>query len=320
MNNFNLYELKNTNSKTSYSNYNKSEVKKKLNNCLKNKELDNSIYWTVELDMSGEQDYIWNLIIYFFCDYINIGNSSFIIFLYKRYLSFNFYIKKIYTDKYDYRNSLKMRNHLSELISSAVLSNYNNITKLPTINSKNFELQNHKLLCNRLDDINNVLLINDPKDIIVPSNEILFILKNNNNSSNYKQNCLFWLNWLFTWDKKFNNNLIYRKIDNIDSKYHYSIHWVIWEIIFFSIKKKKNSNLNNKIKCLFYFFKLNYKKQTQKNKLITTAILIILDNKKYDDLEFYQEYHTTLQTIMNINYVYNLVHQNKLKYEKTIGS
>ena len=43
MNTFNLYELKSNNSKTSYSNYNKSEVKKKLNNCLKNKELDNSI-------------------------------------------------------------------------------------------------------------------------------------------------------------------------------------------------------------------------------------------------------------------------------------
>ena len=318
MNDFNIYNQKNNNNQLSYSNYKKSDVKKRFNNCLKNKELDNALHWAVELDMSGEQEYIWNQIIYYYCDYINIFNSSFIIFYYKRYQSFKYYTKKIYDNKYDYRNSLKMRNHLSELISTFILSNYNTISKLPTVSEKHFDFKNHKLLCKELNDINNIILINDPKDIIIPCNEILYILKIKNNSSNFKNNCLFWINWLFQWDKKFNNNLFFRKIDNVDSKYHHNIHWIIWEIIFYSIKTKKNTNLTNKIKCLFYFFKLNYKKQSNKNKLIICAILLILDSKRYDDLDFYNEYHLILKTIMNINYVYNLVHKNKLKYENKL--
>lgn len=317
MNKFEIFDKKNSNSKLSYSNYKKTDVKKKFIESLKNKDLDKCILFCVELDMSGEQEFIWNQIIYYYCDYINLYNTGFIIYFYKRYLSFINYTKKIYDNKYDYRNSLKMRNHLIELICTFLLSNYNNLQKLPSINAKHFDFKNHKLLCKEINDINNIILINDPKDIIIPCNEILYILKLKDNSK-YKNNCLFWINWLFVWDKKFNNDFVVRKIENIDSKYHNSISWIIWEIIFYSIKSKKNNCLLNKIKCLFYFFKLNYKKQTQKNKLIVVAILLILDSKRYDELEFFNDYHIILKSVMNVNYFYNQVHQNKIKYENNL--
>ena len=317
MNKFEIFDKKNSNSQVSYSNYKKSDVKKKFTDSLKNKELDNSIHFAVELDMSGEQEYIWNQIIYLYCDYINISNSAFIIFFYKRYFSFFKYTKKIYDNKYDYRNSLKMRNHLIELISTFLLSNYNSLPKLPTISTKHYDFKNHTLLCKELTDINDIILINDSKDIIIPCNEILYILKLKDNLK-YKNKCLFWINWLFNWDKKFNKNLVMRKIDNVDSKYHYSIHWIIWEIIFYCIIFKKSDILVNKIKCLFYFFKLNYKKQSQKNKLLVVAILLIFENKKYNDLNFYNEYDTILKSVMNVNYFYNQVHKNKIKYENNL--
>ncbi len=319
MNKLVIFNYKNNNKQLSFSNFKKTDVKKRFMNCLKNNELDNSLYWGVELDLSGEQEYIWNQILYFYCDYVNIYNSSFILYYFKRYESFIHYSKNIYKEKYDYRNSLKMRNHLCELISTIVCSNYNTIQKLPKISNNDFDFNNHILLCKEINEINNIILINDPKDIIVPCNEILYILSNNHNSSDYKKKCLFWINWLFTWDKQFNNNLVFRKIDNIDSKYYHNIHWIIWEIIFYSIKKKRNKNLNNKIQCYFYFFKHNYKKQIQKNKLIVCAIMLILENNKYNDMTFFQNYDKILKSNMNINYIYNLVYQNKLKYENKIN-
>ena len=72
--------------------------------------------------------------------------------------------------------------------------------------------------------------------------------------------------------------------------------------IFFYKKKKRSDVLTNKIKCLFYFFKLNYKKQSQKNKIIINAILIILESNKYNDLDFFQNHNNIIQTCMNLCY------------------
>ena len=71
-----------------------------------------------------------------------------------------------------------MWNHLCELISTIVCSNYNTIQKLPKISNNDFDFNNHILFCKEINEINNIILINDPKDIIVPCNEILYILSN----------------------------------------------------------------------------------------------------------------------------------------------
>ena len=89
-----------------FSNYKKSEVKKQLLNDMFKGKIENSCYWTTELICAGHFMDIWELILYYTCKHIHLGNPMLPAYINLRFQNFKEILNLGYVN-----NELAMRNN-----------------------------------------------------------------------------------------------------------------------------------------------------------------------------------------------------------------
>ena len=72
----------------SFSNYKKTEVKKKLIDSILSQKIEPACYWCAELVCAGHFSEIWEIILYYTSKHIYIGNPKIAIYLDMRYNTF----------------------------------------------------------------------------------------------------------------------------------------------------------------------------------------------------------------------------------------
>ena len=117
----------------------------------------------------------------------------------------------------------------------------------------------------------------DPKEIIIPLSEIINLIKRDD-IVDREQTIIYWLSWLYEYEKKYhNNNLLvkHRNIPKIDNKYCRDFIWIVWEILLDSV----STQYRKVMIALNSMFKNKFTKTAKKSKyyMLIAAIYLCVD-------------------------------------------
>ena len=306
--------------KTTFCGYKKNKVIDALKKNILLGNIEKSSLWATELHISGYTRPIFDTIMDIYIKEINTSNMQLLPIIYYDYMKIqNIKVK----DLLYLRNNQYSRNHIHNLISYITFSSKHKLHKLPKITPEDFNInamKNHMIASNR-NTINTYISVYDHKDIIIPILEIYTNIIQKNNAKSL-DNCLYWLSWLITYEKKFHKGYIrcnYRINNRIHEKESYDFIWIIWNIFFDLIQKDTSPTRLVKqkyIKCLFNIFTKKYKhtQKTKKISIIIMALTIIIDPHPYIHYtkHIITPTHniTRIKILSNINYQYIDIQKN----------
>tara|TARA_B110000285_G_scaffold49210_1_gene55895 strand:- start:2335 stop:3438 length:1104 start_codon:yes stop_codon:yes gene_type:complete len=305
------------NKKTTYSGYKKSEVLSELTKEIINKNIDASLCLSVELHMSGYISEIWKIIFKIVSKNIYTLHPRICVYFEREYRA---YKKRILLIKEPY-NSQEARNHLVENITVLCVCNKQKPLKLCTITNKEFnEDEISQNICATEEYVQFKVL--DPKSIRMPLNEFAFHLYKNDHSHTSRDKCVFWLQWLFTMDKKRmkrkKKDIICAVRPNklIDPKFYTHYVCLIWEIIRNHPDLKVKSNQKDIIHSLYFLYFTDFKKGSinQKKSYIFFAVLVLINTHPQIDFDNVplivdtKSYAIVIKTLLYCNELYTKVH------------
>ena len=270
----------------SFNNIKNTEIKKELIKCLIENNIDQSLYWCVEIITSCNFILLWEIFFYMLTNIINVSNVKFILFLDKKYKIFKEIINNCKNEEHvlNLRNNITIRNLFCDVIILICKSDKDYILDYKRINIKNFsfETMNNHLKAPNIKFVNDYFKDNDPKELYIILNEFLYNLSENNNLE-----CCKWIyiyiNY-YSLCKKNKNILLCEDRDNIDldSEYNKTLKqhpiWIIWSILF--DKSKNDIVLNKYIKILYNFFKIQISISKIKSRLSLLFLSISLYVKR----------------------------------------
>ena len=189
---------------TTFSNYKKSLVIKKMIHAMYYQKLEEAFFWTSELMCTHLYRY-FEYIFMFMSKYIHVYNPKLPIFMNRKFKEFK-QIAYETSDDYKLRNDRRIRSLICSLTLILCLSN--KYTILDDLNNKfNFKVENiyENLKAPNLTYINKYYLQHDPKEYIIPYNELIyhFVVSKNKIDINY------WINWIIHYDSLCNSKKKY---------------------------------------------------------------------------------------------------------------
>jgi len=306
--------------KTTFCGYKKNKVVAALKKNILLGNIEKASLWATELHISGYTRQLLDIILDIYLKDINTANMQLLPIIYYDYLK----ILNIKTKDLLYlRNNQYSRNHIHNLIAYVTFSPKSKLHKLPKIKPDDFNIQVMKkhMIASDRNTIQTYMSVYDPKEIIIPILEIYTNIIQKNNAKSL-DNCLYWLAWLCTYEKKFHKGYIkcnYRINNRITEKEANDFIWIIWNIFFDVIRTSNQPQTKIKqkyIKCLYNLYTKNYKhtQKTKKIHLVIMALSIIID--PHPHIHYGQHVITEkknisrIKIIANINYQYIDIQKN----------
>lgn len=309
-------------SNVTFSNFQKSKAKKELINCIYNNKLENAIYWSAEFICSGSYLELWDIIIIYFSKYIHTSNNKICIYLKMRYDNFVNILNNGYSnDILELRNNNEIRKLFCEIICilcNTMKSNEIHSIKLNKIDD--FELSNihSKLNAPTIEYAESIYKNEDPKELFVPINELIYNLEKKNII-----NILYWLEWIYEHENRLNK----KKIKCLAGTRDYApennkndIIWIIWDIIYYYINNKILNSSEKKIKKKiidsgFELFKIKYVSSTKKKRkpLLYYIFNVLLDNiSNIQNKNILSNDGNIENVLSNLNFIYKEIKKNEI--------
>ena len=163
----------------SFSQFRKTDVIKELIKSLLDGKVESACYWSAELICSGHFLDLWDTIILFFSKYIHLGNPKLVNYIELRFTQFKHILKNGYLEQeLKLRDNIKIRKLFAEII--IIFHYYKKKHPLTEIKIQSTHLDalhsQYKYKAPTLSYINEYLLEEDLKDLIIPLNEFSFNL------------------------------------------------------------------------------------------------------------------------------------------------
>lgn len=303
-----------------FSNYKKQDVLKAYKNALIKSNCEESIRWAVELNISGYNKQIIDILEEVYLKFININNIYLYIYLKKQIKRYNKIIDKYpKNEELHLRNIQEFRNLICELTTLCAITKKNNFfmnEALPKISNvklyEKSELKKHTT-SKELNKIYKYISENDSKELKVALNEIIHNIEYKNGS--YKE-CIYWYIWLEKINNylKRNNQVIKCKETklNVPAESKRLYIWKIWEILNNTMVTEMVSKYINK---LYNYYITNFKKATiNKKKYIIFMCFYICKNENFIT-KLCAEEHILIQSVGNINKMYQVVNKKTILKE-----
>ena len=181
-----------------FSKYQLSKVKAELNKCLYNCKIENSIYWSAELICSGHYLELWDIIILYYVKHIHISNPRLAIYLSMRFNNFKSIIETGYRDNIlSMRNNPRIRKLFAEVICILCFSHKRQPREVYKINrQQDFDLTKltEKLTAPKINYIKNIYRDDDPKEMFITFNELIYAVESTNYIDIY-----YWIEWILEY-------------------------------------------------------------------------------------------------------------------------
>ena len=268
----------------SFSNFKKSEVKKKLIDSMLSQKIEPSCYWCAELICAGHFSEIWEIILYYTSKYIYIGNPKIAIYLEMRYNTFrNNMNQGTFLNELDARNSDKIRKLFAEIICTLVLSEKKPAFEQIKIKTKeDFDMTqlSNKLKAPNTDYIQGKLKQKDPKELIIAMNELSYSLSQD--CKNMASAC-YWIEWTIEFEAicKKRKQLIKCETRDykVENKCRSNIIWIIWDILFHYASLQNNKLIEKTMKSLINLFCIKFTDASPKKRryLLYYAVSLITE-------------------------------------------
>ena len=271
-----------------FSEYKIADVKSACINEIEQANVVNTFYWFMELLCSGHVNEIWEIIIQFYANKINVGNPKVAVYLDMVYTNYEKILANGYTNyELAMRNNSKVRDIFCE-IAIILCSSTRTPTfeKIKIIDSNDFDLEklSNKLKAPNTSFVDIIFQDDDPYELYIPINELAYSLSKENGEKNL-WNTIYWVEWILQYSKQYFKKyddvikVTQRKI-NVNQTHKKDFIWLIWDVIlnkslvYFDIQKKI-------IQSLFKLFLINYKPGSKEKRkhLIFFACKVIINVK-----------------------------------------
>jgi len=312
-----------------FSKFQKSKARLELLKNLYDEKIENACYWSAEFICAGHYLDLWDIILYYVYKYIHNGNPKLTLYLNMRYNNFISILQNGYSKELlALRNNEKIRKLFCEIICVLCFSNKKNVisdVKLDKNNSFDLTCMSEKFKAPNVSYIEEIIKEDDPKELIIPINELIFNLINKNIISVY-----YWYEWIIEYEnicikkkkKCVCENRSYAPAGNI-----HDIIWIIWDILFYysdpAIVNKKytiidleNNNNNNSlkhkiIKNLFELFIIKYNNNVKKKRkyIIYYAFALLVENTNFN-VAIINKREETEAIVLKINTIYKEIKKN----------
>jgi hypothetical protein len=315
-----------------FSKFQKSKARLELLKNLYDEKIENACYWSAEFICAGHYLDLWDIILYYVYKYIHNGNPKLTLYLNMRYNNFISILQNGYSKELlALRNNEKIRKLFCEIICVLCFSNKKNVisdVKLDKNNSFDLTCMSEKFKAPNVSYIEEIIKEDDPKELIIPINELIFNLINKNIISVY-----YWYEWIIEYEnicikkkkKCVCENRSYAPTENM-----HDIIWIIWDILFYysnpAIVDKKytiidsenyNNNNNNSlkhkiIKNLFELFIIKYNNNVKKKRkyIIYYAFALLVENTNFT-IAIINKREETEAIVLKINTIYKEIKKNE---------
>lgn len=297
-----------------FSKFQKSKAKDELLKSLYNSKLEQACYWSGEFICAGHLLDLWEIIISYVCKFIHIGNPKLILYLEMRYNNFVQIINNGYNDNLLLlRNNNKIRKLFCEIVCIAALSNKKHLYKEIKID-KNTEYDllelSDKFKAPSIEYVKKIYLENDPKELYIPINELIYNLE----TKNIVETC-YWYEWILNYENILNKKKIKCKCEGrsyAPKDFYHDIIWIIWDIIFYFTKNNKSSILNKIINSLFTLFCMKYNTSFKKKRkyIIYFAFTLLIEPVNFDQV-IIKDKELINKFISNIDVIYRQIKKNE---------
>ena len=317
-------------SKKTFTNYNKSQIKKLIIEEMRKNKVENACHWIAELVCAGHIIDIWEIFFYYYGRHVHMGNPKIIVYLKKRYEVF----RNIANQSFIY-DDLQLRNN------SVVRQIFAEITTLLTLTNQKQELRYMKIEKKEEFDVTNLaeklkaptvqyipfFKEKDPSELIIPLNEFSYYL-----STPEVWNVLqawYWIEWVLEFEaicKRKKHPCVCEIRENpwVDKKYATHVVWLLWEAIFHYGESRNSSFLKSTLNAIYYLFCIKYGTMTTSKRkyFLYIAVELISSNVEYTGELVSKENMEIIQmAVQNINEIYKKIKENEIQvFHKSIFS
>ena len=282
--NFLINDVRSTFKNITFSNFQKSKARYELIKSLCDEKIENACYWSAEFICSGHYLELWDIILYFVYKYIHNGNPKLALYLNMRYNNFETIINNGYSQNIlVLRNNDKIRKLFCEIICVLCYSVKKNVIcdiKLDKHESFDIASMSERFKAPNVSYIEYILKDDDPKELIIPINELVYNLINKNIINVY-----YWLEWIIEYEnicKKKKKKCACENRSFAPKGSTHDIIWIIWDILLYysdpsltsrtyNLHTNNNNNNNNEIKykiikSLLELFVIKYSNSVKKKR------------------------------------------------------
>jgi len=266
-----------------FSDYKKKDVGKKLQNAIYYNKQEEGFFWTAEMLCSDMLLELWDTYFILMSKYIHIHNPKLPLYIKKKYEEFRNIIE-IDDNISTVRNNSKIRIIFFSI--TIVLCESPKLTILDDLKHIfvfKIETLYNNLKAPNIDFINTVYKNNDPKEYLVPFNELIYHLTVTKN----KVDIVYWINWIIEYDilcRKKQKTILCESRNIFTSTRKVlegNIIWIIWDAILKSSSQLASEVIQSIVHSIFKLFSTRYTLSMNKKRtfMIYHAIEIILLHK-----------------------------------------